>query len=504
MTEQKRAEVAFRIAGIALAARHLPHTVGQARFLLQTVRSGGMPIANILLPLAVMLLYGLAPLVLVLFGGRLSRLLLAPAERTYDNLAQQVLHIGVCLAALGWSMPALVGAPAVLLLRRTWESLALSAVFALPLVVVIFSWPVARFLHGRGDGAVRSGKSTGYLAAGLLLIGGSALFVGSLQALARLVADGNLSLAVRLGRPLARLTCGVALILLTGRLSHAAAGRWTARAALPQHPGDGSVRWYEIALFLAVTYGLIHALNYLSAPPHVLGAAVWAIVFLLLLAAPVVAGARLLVPRLAGLLAGRCFADDRGEPRSVITWVEAGITLLALHMAAGALVHAARSAIRSGAVALTPSGAIAAEVTFPSSTSPYVALGTAFGALTVLLFRGDLAWLFRGRLPQKPTGSPSARAALLYPGIFLLGVWHLTQYLPGVISLLLGPMDHHAARPWTIPARLTGLLLAAVLFTLSAPLARLLTHDPLLPRIWWLGHERPDASDGPHNDGSQS
>ena len=146
MTEQKRAEVAFRIAGIVLAARHLPNAVGQAQFLLQSVRSGSMPIANILLPLALMIVYGLAPLVLVVFGGRLSRLLLAPDERNYDGLTQQVLHIGVCLAALAWSMPALVSLPGVLLLRRTWEGLALSTVFALPLLLVIFSWPVACFL----------------------------------------------------------------------------------------------------------------------------------------------------------------------------------------------------------------------------------------------------------------------------------------------------------------------------------------------------------------------
>jgi hypothetical protein len=134
-------------------------------------------------------------------------------------------------------------------------------------------------------------------------------------------------------------------------------------------------------------------------------------------------------------------------------------------MATGAIVQVTGSAIRSGGVALTPSGVVTAEVTFPPSSSSYVALGTAFGALAVLLFRGDLAWLFRGRLGDKPSGNQPVRSALLQPGIFLLGVWHLILYLPGTMSLLLGAPDYHAARPWTVPARLTGLLLGAILLT---------------------------------------
>jgi hypothetical protein len=318
MTQQERAEVAFRIAGMVLVAKHLPNAVGQGRFLLRMIWSGGMPIANILPPFALVILVSLAPLVLVLFGGRVSQILLAPADRSYESFAHQVLHIGVCLGALAWSMPALVGAPGVLLLRRSWADLAVAAVFALPLLVVIFSWPVACFLHARAAGTVRSRSTTGFLPAAILLIGGSAVLLGSLQTLARQIAGGNLPLAVQLGRPLTYAACGVALILLTSRLARVVAGRGAVRVPLPQHSKGPSVQWYEIALFLAVTYGLIHALNYLLAPAHVLGAAVSAVIFLVLLAVPVVAAARLLVPRLAGLLAGRGFGEEKPESGSVI------------------------------------------------------------------------------------------------------------------------------------------------------------------------------------------
>ena len=101
MTRAERAEIAFRIAGLALAVRGVCLAVETLR-----VQWGEFPVC---LLVSHSLLAAAGGLVFCL-PRRLSRLLVRPATSAHDKAAQHALQVGIVLIALAWLLRSLAAA----------------------------------------------------------------------------------------------------------------------------------------------------------------------------------------------------------------------------------------------------------------------------------------------------------------------------------------------------------------------------------------------------------
>lgn len=441
----------------------------------------------------------LIPLCLVVFGGRLSGFLLRPRRRGYDSVSEQAVHVAVGLMAVLFGPLWLLGA-GLLGASGHWAHAAVyGAAGVAMLALLVFSWPAARFLRRLVDRLGKPLRSGGAVALGLFLIGALA-FATSLRQLAQiLISRHGRSTAVLFGYQGVSLVIGLALLLLAGRLGAAASKRRP--RADPQPKLSGPRAYYETALFLAAIYLLIIATVRLAWRVDPLGAILLGPALLVVLAGPVLPSARLVVPRLAGRLGSGAAGPSDGGDEGALLYLEAGVTVMALHVMLPGLVNVFLAAIAHlfEGIGARWSSVRTFGVGSPGLESSLVAV---FAAGLVLLLRGDLAWLLRARLRERPGGNRAGRAALLYPCLLLLGAWHFTKFLPAVTSAFLPGGRWRPAAMDVLPGRVTGLLLATAMFALAGPLSRLLAYRPLIPRIWWHGWQgqaskKPDEkSDG--------
>ena len=478
MTAERRAEVAFRIVGIALLALCLPAACLWSRMVWRMATSGASA-RDYPVPVLVVLAWSLGPLLLVVRAGGLSRLLLRSHERSYSDTAQQIVHIGICLVALVLPVQLLLGVIGNLLLGK-WVVFAVLAVGCASIVLVLVcSWPVTRLLYSFVDSAAGRSQNTAAVAGGILLVGAFTLLAALARFSATLAGAWASGAGPRLRYQGASAACGVMLVLLAGRLALGMWRRWPVPDQTLQREEAPPRIWYEIALFLAAVHLLIPGITSL-----LWGSGQWVTLALVVSAVPL---ARYLVPWLASVLDGRGFTGPEENDSRGLLWLETGITVLALHVAIRNVALFVELAMSSRSS--LPWGAIGARVVFNGAPAQHKALLALLVAVILIFLRGDVAWLLRCRIGARLQLKWQSRAAALCPWIFLLGVWHLAYFLPALASLLVADSDGRFGPSQLAPARMAGLMLAMVLFSFAGPLSRRLSHGPILPRIWQLGHE---------------
>jgi len=493
MRAERRTEVVFRSTGIALLALGVPRAFTLFAFLRGSLSGPEFPPAFITHLAVELLLDLLGPVVLMAFGGLLSQLLLRPRLRNYSGVSEHLLHAGVCLMALTLGAELAFRAAGFALPGYNQAFLVLAGGAASMALLLAFSWPAARFACSLVPAVAGRDTRLAARTTGLLLIGAFSVVV----AFARIGMSlpGWLLAAPRqpLGYTATVGAAGMTLVAMAGRLASGMGNRCPG----PEGPGpleEAPPRtWYELVALAAITYLWIWGVGYLARAAHVRGALVSGTLLLLLLAPPAALAGRLLAPALARLLARNSSTASQNRGARPLLWLEAGISLVALHLIVTNLATFTEVALRGTTFSVSPLGGMKATISFRGWERSFVSLAAVVAAMWLVLLRGDVAWLLWGTKGVRRHASRQRRAALLCPWISFLGAWHLARFLPTLIFLIADRPNGPFPTAESIVGNLTGLTLAAALFSLAGPVSRLLSHGPILPRIWRLGWERPSG-----------
>ena len=465
MERNDRAELALRIVALAIALFHVKGLLILGPGWVTGNLRGDQHLTGALLQ---QLLPALAWTAILILARPISSRLFRLDSIDHDSLPQQTLHCGVVLIGSHLLVSLLAVMLAIMLAMTFAVPFWLAAGQALFVVLVPYLLWYPRHLRQvlgwciRGTDAPRF-RSTALLASGITLIG---LFY-MITSLGRVFTVLGTEYQEHFGpeKFWYFISADVTTILFALLLC-AFAGPLASLLMPESQPEEESSRagrrdYFEIALFVAVLFLLISLsrMHYLRLS-YGLRTLVFVVCGIL-----VVVASRWFVPRLTDF-----FYPDMNSPSgagrdSAYLLLQAALTLAATYFLVN---YFARIVDR-----------MAAAPFFPSL--PLDLVVTAVCLLLLLVLRSDLAWWVLGK-PEREPEDPKLLTRILRPGFVLIGLLFLLVYLPSAAFVPLAPsLFGESGIAWE---QTTLAALGVALVCGAGPLARLMTHGRLLPRIW--------------------